>query len=212
MIFPDLTDRGGGWMPRVLGTYENELAEALECAIRTGPALVIDVGCAEGYYAVGLALRIAGARVDAYDIVESERALCARMAEANGVADRVFVKSRCTEQTLLNADPATRCLVLCDCEGAELDLITGDVARHLEKSWFVVECHDFLHRGATERISATLTSTHECRIISSTSDEEKSRTYHVNAHADDECPEVRAYIYGEGRQCIMHWVVASPRS
>ena len=211
MIFPNLSDRGGGWMPRLLGTYEKELVEFLERVIRARPAVVIDVGCAEGYYAVGLAIRIAGAQIDAYDIEEKERLLCGGMAEANGVADRVFLKSRCSEKTLLDADPATRCLVLCDCEGGERELITQEVARHLEKSWFLIECHDFIYPGTTDRIASTLTSTHNCQIIKSTPDEEKAGTYKVNRLADRECPEVRAYIYGEGRPSEMNWLVASPR-
>lgn len=212
MIFPDLYDRGGGWLPRVLGTYEQEIAESIERAILANPAIVIDVGCAEGYYAVGLAMRIPDAQIDAYDIDEKERRICERMAKANGVDSRVFIKDRCSEQTLLSTDPSIRCLVLCDCEGAERELITSEVARHHKNSWFLIECHDFIHAGISSSMMSILSPTHDCVLVRSASDTEKAGAHAVHPLADRECLEVRKFIYGEGRPCEMNWIVASPRS
>jgi hypothetical protein len=212
MIFPDVKDRGGGWLPRLLGTYEHELSDAVERVIASKPERVIDIGCAEGYYAVGFALRLPGTRVDAYDIVEAERLLCEAMARANGVEDRVLLKQRCDEQTLLRTDPMNRCLVLADCEGAERDLITTNVAHHLRKSWFLIECHDHVIPGMTDLMLSRLAQTHQCTLIQSTSDTQKALSCRVNAVADQECLAVREFIYGEGRNCIMNWILASPQS
>ena len=211
MIFPDVVDRGGGWLPRVLGTYEKELAEQLERVIQGKPSLIIDIGCAEGYYAIGLAIRLPESRVDAYDIAASERAICERMAIANSVEKRVFVTSACTEQTLLAYPGGIRALILCDCEGAERDLITTAVAHRHVRSWFIVECHDFIHSGTSEHLLAILSQTHNCRLIHSVSDDEKALTYFGNDIADRESAAVRSFIYGEGRGCIMNWLVATPR-
>jgi hypothetical protein len=212
MVFPDLIDRGGGWMPRLLGTYEAEIAWAVEQAIEAQPDLVIDIGCAEGYYAVGLAKRMPHTHVDAYDIVETERNLCQNMARANFVADRVAVKSLCTVQSLLDTDPSQRCLIVCDCEGAERELITPEVGRHHRRSWFIIECHDHVHDGIGRTLADTLSGTHEWRLVSSTSDAEKALQNHVSDLADGECQSVREFIYGEGRPCAMNWLVAIPRA
>jgi SAM-dependent methyltransferase len=211
MIFPDLKDRGGGWLPRLLGTYESELSDAVERVIASEPERVIDIGCAEGYYAVGFALRLPRTYVDAYDIVEAERLLCDAMARANGVEERVLLKQRCDEQILLRTDPMKHCLVLADCEGAERDLITTNVAHHLRKSWFLIECHDLVIPGMTDLMLSRLAQTHKCTVIQSTSDTQKARSSRANAIADQECLSVREFIYGEGRNCLMNWIVASPQ-
>src|SRR5262249_45805579 len=49
--------------PKFLGTYEQELHRAIERAIQLRPKYVLNVGCAEGFYAVGLALRLSDAQV-----------------------------------------------------------------------------------------------------------------------------------------------------
>lgn len=212
MVFPDLSDRGGGWMPRLLGTYESEIAGDVEQAIEAQPDLVIDIGCAEGYYAIGLALRIPHTHVDAYDIVETERQLCQNMARANFVADRVAVKRLCTVQALLDTQLSQRCLIVCDCEGAERELITPEVVSHHRRSWFIIECHDHVHDGIGRALADTLSRTHECRLVLSTSDAEKAVRNHVSALADSECQTVREFIYGERRPCTMSWLVAIPRA
>src|SRR5919198_4691601 len=53
--------------PKLLGVYESELHAAIEDAIRADPAVIVNVGAADGYYAVGLARRCRQARVIAYE-------------------------------------------------------------------------------------------------------------------------------------------------
>ena len=49
--------------PLLAGSYEAELHDVLEDVIVERPSRIIDVGCAEGYYAVGLAMRCPDAAV-----------------------------------------------------------------------------------------------------------------------------------------------------
>ena len=46
------------FIPKILGIYERELHPAVEAAIALTPRLVVDIGTAEGYYAVGIARRL----------------------------------------------------------------------------------------------------------------------------------------------------------
>jgi hypothetical protein len=66
---------------KVLGVYERETAEFLRDAMRRSYDVIVNVGCAEGYYAVGLARHFANAKVFAFDIQRREQAFCARLAE-----------------------------------------------------------------------------------------------------------------------------------
>src|SRR5258708_2393023 len=49
--------------PKFLGTYEQELHSTIERVIQLAPNCVLNVGCAEGFYAVGMARRLKDARV-----------------------------------------------------------------------------------------------------------------------------------------------------
>ena len=53
---------------KLLGQYETVFHDPIERAIAESPRLIVNVGCADGYYAVGLALRAAGAHVLAHDL------------------------------------------------------------------------------------------------------------------------------------------------
>lgn len=57
---------GRNSVPKLLGSYECELHEIIESALRSNHHRVIDVGSAEGYYAVGFALK-RGCHVVAFD-------------------------------------------------------------------------------------------------------------------------------------------------
>ena len=46
---------GSMWFPKVLGTYELELASIIRGFCLARPPSVVDIGAAEGYYAVGVA-------------------------------------------------------------------------------------------------------------------------------------------------------------
>src|SRR5262245_2169669 len=50
----------GSFIARLLGVYEAELHPHLDAIMADGIDCVIDIGCAEGYYAVGLAYRYPG--------------------------------------------------------------------------------------------------------------------------------------------------------
>ena len=63
---------GSCYMPKILGIYEREISEALINALQNSD-LFINVGAAEGYYAVGAGLKFPELKVIAY-----EEALIAR--------------------------------------------------------------------------------------------------------------------------------------
>ncbi len=135
-----LEAEGSVLAPKLLGTYECELHGWIEALVGTGYRRVVVVGCAEGYYAVGLARRLPAAQVFAFDLSARARALCADLAEANGVADRLVLGGRCERADLDRlVEPGT--LVVCDCEGAEFDLLCPAEMPSLREGDFLVEVH-----------------------------------------------------------------------
>jgi hypothetical protein len=151
-------------VPKLLGSYEAELHAVLAQILNTDYETVIDVGCAEGYYAVGLALGLPRARVHAFDIDERARALCAALAQANNVAARVSVAGEC-DHAKLNELVRGRTLIVCDCEGCELQLLDPGAAPALTKSDLLIELHDMILPNITPTILERFASTHEITLV-----------------------------------------------
>ena len=63
----DVAASEGGGAPRLLGGYEASLAPIINDIVEAKPDLIIDVGCAEGYYAIGMARRLPNATIWARD-------------------------------------------------------------------------------------------------------------------------------------------------
>jgi hypothetical protein len=55
MIYPATSLHDRNSVPKILGSYECELHDVIDSALRKKYYLAIDVGSAEGYYAVGFA-------------------------------------------------------------------------------------------------------------------------------------------------------------
>jgi hypothetical protein len=154
----------GARAPRLLGIYEASLHPVIETVIARAYPQVLDIGCAEGYYAVGLARRMPSSTVRAHDSNPEARALCARLAQVNGVADRLRIAGAVTHADLaLCADAPT--FVLCDIEGAEAALLDPEAAPALARADILVEVHEGLHPGLTDRLSARFAATHRVTRI-----------------------------------------------
>ena len=164
---PGLEPTQGDLVGKLLGIYESELHGAVGRWSETDLTTIVNVGCAEGYYAVGLALAVPSAAVLAYDIDPTARELCSRLAALNNVADRVQVNGECTPQTLA-ALPASGVGLLCDCEGYEKTLLDPELAPTLRGWSIIVELHDFVDPTITDTIRQRFDATHEIELIRST--------------------------------------------
>lgn len=158
---------GSVLVPKLLGSYELELAPSVEALIKRQPRIVVDVGTAEGYYAIGLALRLPEARVYGFDIDANAQTLSRQMAELNGVTDRVTVSGRCDHTNLegiLSQDP-DHALIVCDCDGYEAILLDPALVPSLKQADILLETHDFLDATITPTLRANFETTHDLTQI-----------------------------------------------
>lgn len=167
MALIDQTSWGDGDLAvKLLGCYEAELHAALEKAIARNPDLVVNVGCAEGYYALGLARRLPEARIHAFDLDQKALAVCAMAAERNGVAGRVSTHGECTGAILAElAAGARHMLVVMDCEGAERTLLDAATLDRLGHCDLIVELHDFIDRSIGPTLKALAGDRFEVEVI-----------------------------------------------
>jgi hypothetical protein len=155
----DIAAAEGAYVARLLGSYERSLAPVIEDIIAAGYPLVIDIGCAEGYYAVGLARRMPQTLVLARDDNPQAKELCAALALANGVGDRVQVggRFRHADFAICNNQPT---VVICDIEGAEAALLDPTRAPGLLVADILVEVHETTHPGLLDELTDRFTRTH----------------------------------------------------
>jgi precorrin-6B methylase 2 len=86
---------GSALYPKLLGTYEKELQPVIERLCAKGYLWIIDVGAAEGYYAIGMALRCEDAHVVAFESVETGRQLIRQLAQLNRIENKVEIHGHC---------------------------------------------------------------------------------------------------------------------
>jgi hypothetical protein len=202
---PELAQTSGDLVAKLVGTYEQELRPALEDWISASPATIVDVGSAEGTYAVGLALAIPRAHVLAFDVDPAARALCRAMAELNGVADRVSVQGACTHE-VLNGLPPDGVRLFLDCEGCELELLRPDLVPALRRWPIIVELHDFVDASISTTIVERFSATHDVRLVEG-SDRDPAALPEL-AGLDG---RTRAALLSEFRPAAMRWGVLTPR-
>lgn len=208
MVLPDLKSWGGGFLaPKLLGCYEAELHDALEQAIARQPDVVINVGCAEGFYAIGLARRLPGARVFASDISTEAQRACTIAAHRNGVADRVTVLGECDDSQLVElASGCKRALLVIDCEGAEMQLLSAQAVPQLRHCDMIVELHDFVDRKISPTLGWRLTPTHDITAVRE-GPRDPAGIQLLQRLGSLE----RALLVCEGRPELMHWLVCTAR-
>ncbi|MCA6297847.1 MAG: methyltransferase domain-containing protein [Phenylobacterium sp.] len=154
----------GALAPRLVGTYEDELHPHLAAALAADPEVILDIGCAEGYYAVGLARLAPHAEVYAHDTAPAALEACRRMAELNGVEARLRTGGLFHPEDF-QAFADRRCLVIVDIEGAEDDLLRPDLAPALAGMRLIVETHDVYRPGVLDRVRARFEATHAITVV-----------------------------------------------
>jgi hypothetical protein len=156
----------GAYIPKLIGSYEAELHQALEAAIARKPKHIIDIGGAEGYYAVGLLTRLPDTRVTVFERLEEARTAIAELAELNGVAQRLDIRGDCDPTSLSACLEATGAsLIITDVEGYETRLLDPVRVPLLARTDLIVEVHDFVVPDCSRVICETFERTHRVTVL-----------------------------------------------
>jgi hypothetical protein len=201
-------DAHGDKTAKLLGFYEEEIYPSLEDAIAAEPDVAINVGCAEGFYAIGLARRLTNSRVIASDIDSRAQEVCARSASANYVATRVQIVGGLDAAGLNELiGPAAKPFVFMDCEGAEMELLDPVIAPNLIKTRFLVELHDFANEAITPVLTGRFSATHDLTFIAEGPRDPNRSPILAKLNSLD-----RWLAVCENRPQQMSWLYAVPKS
>ena len=145
------------------GYYETPLIPHLEELADRPYDCIVNLGSSFGYYAVGLALRVPGARIVVYEIDDEIRGMCRELAILNGVdhrfefrgaADGNHFAEFCTEKTL----------IVCDIEGMEKQILDPVLYPALEGMDMVVELHDCIDPSISGELTRRFAGSHDIKM------------------------------------------------
>ncbi len=189
--------------PLLLGCYEEELHGVIEQQINRlknwerQPNIVV-VGCAEGYYAVGLARRLPKAIVYAIDSDDRSLALASIVADENGVELHIGATLR---EVFSSPD-----LVIMDCEGAEVEYLDFDKFPALASAHIIVEIHNLIGQQTDSILLERFRGTHRIDMLL-----EGPRNPNKYKELCGMTSEYRWMAVCEGRPCLMGWYSMTPR-
>jgi len=191
--------------PMLLGSFEEELHEALEREITRLSGLpnpvIMNIGCSEGYYAIGLARRLPNATVIAVDISPVSLKIAADVAEENGVRLVVAGPQDVRATGFEGVD-----LVVMDCEGAEVDYLDFYKFPALKDTTIIVEIHNWPGHPRTDLLlQDRFKKTHHIDQIM-----EAGRNPNKFDILIQEPSVVRWAAVCEYRPCVMDWFVMRP--
>lgn len=200
----------GDLSQKLFGCYEQELYPIIEYWINNlNGADIVNVGCAEGFYAVGLAVKMPSSRVYAFDTDEKAQEACLKNAAQNGVESRVSVQGVCNSLALEEVINSSKIapLIVMDCEGQEINILNQFIAPSLSRAEILVECHDFENPKITPTLTERFESTHNISFI-----KEHGRNPHAIPELD-EFGSVEKYLACvEARPETMHWMHMTPKT
>ena len=207
MKYPEFYSAGSSLYAKLIGSYESELSGCLTDLFLNNYSEIIDVGCAEGYYAIGMAIKNPNARIFAYDI-DSEAIIAAKkMAEINSVSSQLTFNSIFTSETLSDFSFTGKGLVLSDCEGFEIELFTQQSVKNLKNCDVLIELHDLYNELITPNLENVFKESHDVKYIYSENTFVKLNNLGLKGDLSDS--DIKSFFLE--RNGIMQWALYTPK-
>lgn len=201
-------DRGA----MILGLYEMQvLQELAEFCDGTRP--LVDVGAADGYYAIGAVRAGLAPRALCFEATSEGQDVIRANAAANDVADRIEILGT-ADKGFLDQIPddywneSQASVFLFDVEGGEFDLLTDEVLFQLRNSFVIVELHEPI--GDRDSKAAALIERANRQFATrlvGTGPRDPSSISALEAWSDDD----RWLLMSESPAFDMRWLFMEPR-
>lgn len=192
--------------PKIIGTYEMELHPIIEDIISINYKNIVDIGCAEGYYAVGFAYRLKDTihcHVYAYDTNKEALENLTKLTKINSVMEKITVNSY-FDHNEFSVYQNEHTLIFCDIEGDELYLLNPEQAPSLLTYDILVEIHDGGEKSDTikKALHTRFSKTHYIQLIkytNRTAQDAKKITWTTDS-------KQRERAINEGRKYGLEWM------
>ena len=200
-------DRGS----MILGLYEKEIIEILLNTSKER-SVFIDIGAADGYYAVASVKNYFFDRSYCFEIEQKGRSVIRQNSILNGVAEKVIIFGEANRKSLLKIPKAdiSNSVVLIDIEGFEFDFLDTNILNILKESVCIIELHDWYFEDGKKRLeelrkrASKKFQVSEFKLCS----RDTSNIKELDLYSDNE----RWIICSEGRPRSMTWLRLDPKA
>lgn len=149
---------------KLLGTYEKELSPVWHAIRAVNYDLIVNVGAADGLYAVGLSKMHPEAPAIAFEADDRYQNSIKQLASDNGV--KLEIRGYCTPAGLAECFRSSkRPLALVDVEGFEFTLLDQNTIPSLGGCDILLETHEFLDIPGNDEMMRRFSPTHDIEII-----------------------------------------------
>lgn len=186
--------------PKLLGSYELEVCQALRC---TDWSTFVDIGAAEGFFCVGMALANPAGTVIGYEADPHQQRWAHALARENGV--ELDLRGSADPAALRALAPAGPVAVLCDVEGAEWDLLVPEEIPWMRDATIVVELHEANRPGVTAVLQDRFAASHHVAHVT-----DAPRSAAGRDALQGWAPADAALVLSEGRGAVGVWLVMRP--
>ncbi|MDA8535758.1 hypothetical protein N9L23_00125 [Alphaproteobacteria bacterium] len=191
-----------------LGLYEKQILDLISHA---GPFdTFLDIGAADGYYAIGMLHSQMAKRSICFEISEKGQASIKKNWTLNKRIGKLKIHGEANEASLSEIVPKIngKSLVLIDIEGAEFSLLTPKIITMLKNCEVIIEIHnwveDFLSKYKT--LLTDLNQHFEINVIKNAVQNTESIPL-LRSYTDDN----RLLVASERRPCLMRFLHLKPR-
>jgi|AntAceMinimDraft_5_1070358.scaffolds.fasta_scaffold00173_36 hypothetical protein len=204
-ILPKWAWGDGDTAGKLLGLYECELFEYVNDAVSKTPDVVINVGCAEGFYGIGLG-KITDSQVVLVDVSKDLINIARENARVNGVNKIQFTNQSSIETLNSYLNRYKKPFIFMDCEGFEEELLIPEFMPGLVNASLIVETHDCFRPNITARIVERFLPTHNIVYI-----QQGSKNPYIDIIADLSDYD-KVLLCCEGRPQTSSWVYMVPKN
>lgn len=193
--------------PKILGSYEAELTEYIKALILKNPKKIINIGAAEGYYAIGMALKVPDAEILAIDPSPRSRTSIFLNAELNNVNERFRFHFWMSFSQIRKEIIKDKTFLIVDYEGSEIGYLNLKRIPELKFASFLVETHDFVYPTISDDLYSRFKGTHDLVIVNQ--DKRNQDDYPLLNKVE---PELAQKIMSEKRPRSIKWLLGIPKS
>ena len=130
---------------KILGTYESHVIDELIAISQTNSGPFIDIGAADGFFAIGAVISGIADETYAFEVNELSRCSIAINASDNNLSERIHIREIANTQTISDVlKKGRKAKILIDIEGGEYELLDYDFLDEISKCDVIVELHPSL--------------------------------------------------------------------
>ena len=193
------------------GFYEQQILNILSNYKNSKYKYFIDIGAANGYYAVGVLFSKIFTFSYAFEISKTGQSVIENLAKLNNVNDSIQIFGECNSISLfnLNKNILNQSFILIDIEGAEFDLLNESMLCFLCNSVILIELHEFFFDNGLNKVSNLINIANKYFIINKIISSERNPNIYKeleNINDDD-----KWLLCSERRKKSMTWLLLEPK-